>query len=299
METIRIHDTGAAVEDIQQKLAALGFLPEDAITGEFDQTTADAVGAFCEAQGIAVQDSVDDRLWAALLDASYRLGDRTLYLRMPYFHGNDFMELQKALDALGFACVTDGIFGAHTETSLRRFQTDMGLPTDGIAGAFTYQAIKNLRHSWQGKPGTHARMNMGFARAADVLEHHPLCLFGTDSFTRSVAARISNVALATNPASKILSAESLLVAPDERMLLVHIVVEGDQGQMDRVPHVAFCDESTLALRLRTAIAAASLVPPRITVILPSRQWEDAGEGRSAQHYAITLLDALCLALAGE
>jgi len=25
-------------------------------------------------------------------------------------------------------------------------------------------------------------------------------------------------------------------------------------------------------------------------------WEDAGEGRSAQHFAITLLDALCTAL---
>ena len=50
------------------------------------------------------------------------------------------------------------------------------------------------------------------ARAADVLEHNALCLFGTQEFTRSVASRMSNLALATNPASKIMSADSLLVA---------------------------------------------------------------------------------------
>ena len=32
-----------------------------------------------------------------------------------------------------------------------------------------------------------------------------LCLFGTQEFTRSVASRMSNLALATNPASKIVS----------------------------------------------------------------------------------------------
>ena len=304
MDTIKRNDTGAAVEDIQQKLSDLGFLAADAISAVFDDATAQAVEAFCESQGIEGSFEVDDRVWAALLDASYRLGDRTLFLRMPYFHGNDVHELQEALNALGFACGSDAIFGAHTETALRRFQTNMGLPSDGIAGAFTYRAIKNLRHSWQGKPGPQAEVHLGFARAADVLERNPLCLFGTDEFTRSVASRISNVALATNPASKILSADSLLVPPDDRMMLVHIVVDEPDAHhrapsQDGVPAVAFNDEATLGLRLRTAIAAASQVPPRITIGLPGRQWEDAGEGRSAQHYAITLLDALCTALSAE
>lgn len=294
MERIGKNDTGAAVEDVQQKLAELGFLEQYDVSGAFDDTTAAALVAFCTAQGLEPQDYVDDKVWAALLDASYMLGDRTLFLHMPYFHGNDVLELQKALNSLGFSCGTDGIFGAHTEGALRRFQTNMGLPTDGIAGAFTYRALNNLRHSWEGKPGPQVESHMGFARAADVLESNALCLFGTNDFTRSVAARMSNVALATNPASKITSAESLLVAPDEHMLLVHIVVAGDSEE--NVPVVEFQDEGALALRLRSAIRAASTVPPRIAVSLPSETWEDAGAGRSAQHYAITLLDALCVAL---
>lgn len=294
MDTIRRTDSGAAVEDIQQRLAQLGFLTQEDVNGTFDETTARAVRAFCVDEGIDEVDYVDDKVWAALLDASYVLGDRTLYLRMPYFHGNDVRELQNALNSLGFSCGNDGIFGAHTESALRRFQTNMGLPTDGIAGAFTYRALRNLRHSWEGKPGPQVESHMGFARAADVLEANPLCLFGTCEFTRSVAARMSNVALATNPASKIMNAESLLVAPDEHMLLVHIVLDDAPGE--GVPVVSFADEATLASRLRSAIHNASTIPPRIAVALPGETWEDAGAGRSAQHFAITLLDALCVAL---
>ena len=42
--------------------------------------------------------------------------------------------------------------------------------------------------------------------------------------------------------------------------------------------------------------ADAAAPSRIAVELPGTMWEDAGEGRSAQHLAITLLDALCSAL---
>ena len=138
METIQQNDTGAAVQDVQQKLAALGFLDEEDVSGTFGEETAAAVEAFCRAHALNVSRVVDDVVWAALLDASFVLGDRTLYLRMPYFHGNDVLQLQNALGALGFPCGDgDGIFGATTEAAVRKFQTNMGLPTDGIAGAFT------------------------------------------------------------------------------------------------------------------------------------------------------------------
>ncbi len=295
MDTIRENDTGAAVEDVQRKLAFLGFLNEDQVSGVFDETTIAAVEAFCKAHRVLPVKVVDDVVWAALLDATFLMGDRTLYLRMPYFHGNDVLQLQNALGALGFPCGDgDGIFGPTTELAVRKFQTNMGLPTDGIAGAFTYRAIRNLHHSWDGKHGPTAA-HMGFARAADVLETNALCLFGTCEFTRSVAARMSNLALATTPTSKILSAESLLVAPDENMLLVHIVLPGS-GAEKQGPLVAFAEDDSFPLRLRSAIAAATAKPRRIAVRLPGTQWEDAGEGRSAQHYAITMLDAFCTAL---
>lgn len=296
METIRKNDKGAAVEDVQQRLSSLGFLREDRITGEFDDDTVAAVQVFCAQYNLGHHDSVTEKVWSALVDASYYLGDRTLYLRMPYFHGNDVLQLQQALGALGFVCgQLDGIFGAYTEAALRKFQLNLGLPSDGIAGAFTYSAINSLEHSWKGKEASSSSTYMGFARAADVLENNAICLFGTNDFCRSVASRMSNLALATNPASKMISAESLLVTPDRNMLMVHIVLPEDESDKS-IPRVSYEEESTLAIRLQAAIGATSTVPPRVALQIPGKVWEEAGEGRSAQHYAITLLDAVCAAL---
>lgn len=324
MNTIRRGDCGDAVEDVQYRLMVVGHLTEDQVTGVFDDLTAQAVRDFCVNVHLEASEEVTSKVWAALVDASYNLGDRTLYLRMPYFHGHDVLELQQALGALGFFCGTeDAIFGAHTELALRKFQTNMGLPSDGIAGAYTYAALRNLQHSWVGKEPSHLSRPIGFARAADVLESNALCLFGTCEFTRSVASRMSNLAAATNPASKIVSADALSVVPDENMLLVHVAMEGERGGdavrtggaardiaqgsgmsdfgraggSEAVPVVSYADEETLAVRLKGALAAARRSnPPRLMVVLPGRVWEDAGADRSAQHFAITLLDALCVGL---
>lgn len=299
METIRKNDTGAAVEDVQGKLCALGFLSEGDCSGVFDDATIGALQAFCRDAGLREAEELDEKTWSALLDASFSLGDRTLFLRMPFFHGHDVRQLQQALSSLGFACgELDGIFGAHTEAAVRKFQMNLGLYNDGIVGAATYASIKNLEFSWAGKTPSHGNLYLGFARAADVLESHTLCLFGTREFTRSVASRMSNLALATNPHSKIMSADSLLVAPGDDMLLVHIVLPSERV-VDGTPAVSYDEEETLSLRLHSAIDAAKTTPPRITVVLPGTQWEEAGEGRSAQHYAITLLDALCVALISQ
>lgn len=297
MDAVKRHDVGPAVEDVQQRLAMLGYLDASSVDGVFGDVTVAAVGAFCAAVGLPVVDEVDAKTWSTLVDASFCLGDRTLYLRMPHFHGHDVAELQMALGALGFACGgCDGIFGAHTESALRRFQLNLGLPTDGIAGAYTFAALRNLHHSWEGKQAVSRNAHMGFARAADVLESHALCLFGTGDFTRNVASRMSNLALATNPASKIVSAESLLVKPGEGMMLVHIVLPDEAGS-DAVPRVSYEDEGSIAVRLRSALEMARHSrPARIAIELPGSTWMEAGEARSAQHFAITLLDALCAAL---
>lgn len=297
MKTIGKGATGAAVEDIQQRLNLLGYLGDSDIDGNYDSKTAAAVEAFCASHacgGSGKNGEVDDKVWAALVDATYKLGDRTLYLRMPYFHGHDVLELQTALGALGFFCgIEDGIFGAHTEDALRKFQMNLGLPSDGIAGAYTFAALHNLEHSWVGKGAHHKQGPLGFARAADVLEENALCLFGTDEFTRSVASRMSNLALATNPSSKIVSAELLSVAPDDDMLLVHI---SSKTVDDSIPTVIY-DDGSLADKLSGSIdMARAHLPHRIRVVFPETTWQEAGFDRSAQHFAITLLDALCMVL---
>lgn len=295
MKTIRLGDTGAGVEDIQYRLNMLGLLEEDQIDGNYGNQTATAVRTFCDQRALPPTEAVDGAVWDALVAATYHLGDRTLYLRMPYFHGSDVLELQRALGALGFVCGNeDGVFGAHTENALRMFQMNLGIPSDGIAGAYTYNALHNLEHSWIGKESLSSSRPVGFARAADVLEENAMCLFGTDEFTRDVASRISNLALATNPASKVVSADTLSVEPDDSMLFIHI---STQAQSDTTPSVIYGDDDSLYVRLGGALQMAKATRPlRIRVILPGESWLDAGASRTAQHYAITLLDAICQAL---
>lgn len=301
MKTIKQGAKGAGVEDIQQRLSLIGFLQESDVDGVFGERTAEAVRQFCTKHNCgpdneaAEAGSVDSKVWAALVDATYNLGDRTLHLRMPYFHGHDVLQLQQALGALGFFCGTeDGVFGAHTEEALRKFQMNLGIPSDGIAGAYTFAELHNLHHSWEGKGAHHKVGPLGFARAADVLDRNSLCLFGMDEFTRSVASRMSNLALATNPSSKIVSAEMLSVEPNEDMLLVQIAT--DAGN-DATPTVIFTDESSLPAKLEGAIDMAKAKnPSRVRIVLPETTWMEAGAERSAQHFAITLLDALCVAL---
>mgnify|MGYP002227592732 CR=1 FL=1 len=85
METIKRHDTGPAVEDVQQRLVTIGLLDPADVDGAFGDTTAEAVQAFCGGAGLPLTDEVTEKVWAALVDASFTLGDRTLYLRMPHF----------------------------------------------------------------------------------------------------------------------------------------------------------------------------------------------------------------------
>lgn len=297
MDPIKLNDTGDAVEDVQRRLVKAGYLAADKATGIFNVATEEAVAALCRASDIEVRREVDDAVWSKLVDASFELGDRNLYLRVPFYHGRDVRTLQQALSALGFTCGTiDGIFGVHTEDALRRFQLNMGLPDDGIAGAFTFRALNHLQHSWKDKDSLSPVVpHLGFARAAEVLESNLICLFGVGDFTRAVAARMSNLAMATSPASKVTSADSLLVTPDEGMIFVQILVDGEEPA-GRVPIVSFEEESTLPARLSQAFEAAQGHPQRIAVRLPGETWDEAGAARSAQHYAIALLDALCSAL---
>lgn len=79
------------------------------------------------------------------------------------------------------------------------------------------------------------------------------------------------------------------------MLFIQILV-GDEEPATTIPVVEFGDETTLASRLSQAIQAAEHKNRRVAVRLPVEDWQDAGKARSAQHYAIVLLDALCGAL---
>lgn len=300
MNIIEPQSSGDAVEDVQMRLVSLGLLTDDNVTGTFDETTARAIAAFRRSMHLPQGTTVDEKVWNALVDASYRLGDRTLFLRLPYFHGNDVVELQKALGALGFTPgKEDGMFGPHTEDALRKFQLNLGLPSDGIAGAYTYRALHNLHFSWEGKHPLKMPVTMGFARASEALERSSFCFFGTCEFTRDVARRMANLATATNPQAHAVCADELSVAPPSDMILVHIVL-CDEPQSSDIPQVSY-DETLAPERFASHVevalrAAAQKQHKRVALVLPGTCWMQAGEQRTAQHYAISLLDALCAAL---
>ncbi len=233
----------------------------------------------------------------------FDLGQRLLYLRTPNFRGRDVEALQSALGALGFATGgVSGVFDAYVEGALRKFQVSMGIESDGIAGLETYAVIKNLHNAWMDKPQIEDRAYMGFARAADVLEHHAVCLFGTDAFSRKVASFISNLALATNPRSRMVSAETLLVPPDDTMLLAHIVSETSKSDAG-VPRVVRDDTSMLSRRIAGAIEAQRAADRKggslriaVEVAAPDIGADEARIDQAAHHEAILLLDAFCAAL---
>ena len=85
MRIIRKNDSGPAVEDVQQRLRMLGF--ELSVDGQFQTRTQEAVRKFRVEEELPAGDVIDQQTWSALVDATFSLGDRMLYLRMPYFHG--------------------------------------------------------------------------------------------------------------------------------------------------------------------------------------------------------------------
>ncbi len=203
MDPIKQGMTGPAVEDVQTRLVSLGHQIDQAelSSNDFGPSTASAVASFRADAGLAAGDQVDSTCWSALVDASYKLGDRTLYLRLPNFHGADVRALQQALNTLGFACgVDDGFFGPHTEAALQQFQENVGLFADGMAFQDTFSYINRLHHVWKDKPSVvdvEAEARTGFARAAHVLENASIAVGGEDAIARNVASRIWNIASAT------------------------------------------------------------------------------------------------------
>jgi N-acetylmuramoyl-L-alanine amidase len=143
---IRPGTRSSAVRDVQRRLLALD-LPIAAVEldGTFGPSTEGAVRDFQELRGLAIDGLVGEATWRELVEASWSLGDRTLYLRAPALRGDDVRALQERLGALGFDVGrVDGIFGARTARAIREFQANYGVPSDAIVGRSTLRALAGL-----------------------------------------------------------------------------------------------------------------------------------------------------------
>ena len=294
MKPVRPGDRGPAVEDIQRRLLVLGYdLGRTGVDGVFLGATADAVRSFQTEHALAENGTVSDDTWSALVDASFTLGDRMLYLRLPHFHGHDVDVLQEALNALGFACgAADGIFGAFTERAVGEFQRNARLPADGIVGPETVRTITNLRHVWEGKGvSAHSAAHIAPARAAEVLERVDIVVVGLDDAGTRIAARLVNLAHATTEAARM----SLLADSGSTScagVTLHIHGSGTARADTRRPLVLLDSPETFAVRLRTAI---EVVPGHRGDVVVQLQAAEPLDEREDQRAAVILLDAVCAA----
>ena len=174
MRSIRTGDSGAEVRDIQQRLVDLGFPidPEEAVSG-FGVSTEAAVRAFQESRSLRVDGLVGPDTWGQLVEAGYRLGDRSLYLHAPIYRGDDVRALQRKLNGLGFdAGREDGLFGPATEHAVREFQRNVGDTVDGMVGFATVRTLQRMRPLEEG-PGR------AMVREGEALRHRHGSLEGS------------------------------------------------------------------------------------------------------------------------
>jgi N-acetylmuramoyl-L-alanine amidase len=123
----------------------------DELDGSFGPSTRTAVGEFQRRRGLPPDGIVGPDTWSQLVEAGYRLGDRTLYLRSPAFRGDDVRDPQRMLNALGFDVgKEDGIFGGRTAGGIREFQRNVGSKVDGIVGLDTMRSLEGMRPTLEG-----------------------------------------------------------------------------------------------------------------------------------------------------
>lgn len=293
MDPVRPGDTGPGVEDIQRRLRILGYdIGRTGIDGVFLGQTTDAVRSFQSSEGLAEDGWVGDQTWAALVDATFTLGDRMLYLRLPHFHGHDVRALQNALNVLGFACgETDGIFGSFSERAVREFQRNAGLPADGIVGPETVRSLLALRHVWEGKhPAAHSAAKIAPARAAEVLARTHFTTGGLDEAGSRIAGRVVNLALATTDEARVSIIGAAASAPSDSRLLLRIATTGTGSAVPGRPLVRLEDGDMFISRLITAVESVPKQCPEVIV--------EVAEGlvtneRDEQRVAVRLLDAVC------
>jgi len=175
MEPIARGSVGPEVEDVQRRLTGLGLLhpPDDRLPagddapGMFGAATELAVRTFQRQRRLPADGVVDVETWATLVAASFRLGDRMLFLTRPLLRGDDVRELQTRLNRLGFdAGFDDGLFGPLTRAALAAFQSEVGLEADGMLGPASVDALLRLHRDHHDRPAFVARERAQLRRPA-------------------------------------------------------------------------------------------------------------------------------------
>ncbi len=159
----RLGDVGVAVRSIRALLHSTSDLAApakataatgspDELSDVYDDELTHAVRAFQQRRGLIADGVVGPHTYNALDGSRWTLGDRLLsYTPGHSLQGDDVAELQERLLALGFIPDrVDGVFGAHTDKAVRRFQSGVGLAVDGTVGPETLRAFADLTRAVSG-----------------------------------------------------------------------------------------------------------------------------------------------------
>ena len=131
---LNLGDRGARIEELHNMLKSLNFEVTEPLDC-FTEKTKNSIIKFQEQRGLPVSGQCDQKTWDVLVENSFVLGDRLLYLSRPMLRGEDIAELQRSLGSLGFnPGKVDGIFGPDTQDAVELFQRNSGLVVDAIFG---------------------------------------------------------------------------------------------------------------------------------------------------------------------
>jgi N-acetylmuramoyl-L-alanine amidase len=115
------------------------------------------VRAFQQHRGLEITGVCDEHTWTALVEATWKLGDRMLFLTSPNMRGDDVAELQSGLARIGFdAGRVDGILGPLTSRALVDFQANCGLLADGVCGPITVRTLRLVSSQSGTGPGVNS-----------------------------------------------------------------------------------------------------------------------------------------------
>lgn len=148
-------------------------------------------------RGLRATGQCDQDTWTALVEASWELGDRPIFLTSPNLRGDDVAALQSALARLGFdSGRVDGIFGPTSARALQEFQSNSGAIVDGVCGPDTVRTLRALLEKSGSGPG------VALIRERERLRHGP----GSISRSRVVIGQFGGLAVVSRDVARHLRA---------------------------------------------------------------------------------------------